>query len=77
TRSMLAGLRFVWQDQNVRSLLILLAGFSFTAAQYIVLMPVFARDVLNSDARGYGLLMSASGVAALVGTLIVASLKTG
>jgi MFS family permease len=76
-RSLLAGLRYVWLNQNIKSLLILLAGFSLPAMQHIVLMPVFARDILNSDAQGYGLLMSASGVASLVGTLIAASLGTG
>jgi MFS family permease len=77
TRSLLEGLRYVWRERDVRLLLVLLAVFSFLAQQYIVVMPVFADQVLHVDARGYGLLMSVSGVSALVGTLIVASLKTG
>jgi hypothetical protein len=76
-RSLLAGLRYVWFNQSRRSLLILLAGLSFLAMQYILLMPVVARDVLNGDAQGYGLLMSASVIASLAGTLLVASLRTG
>jgi predicted MFS family arabinose efflux permease len=77
TKSLLDGLRYVWQDQNVKGLLILLAAFSFLGGQHLVLMPVFARDVLQSDAQGYGLLMSISGVSSLIGTLLVASLKAG
>jgi len=51
------------------SLLIETFGFS-----YIVMLPVVARDVLGLDEIGFGLLSGASGVGALVGTMIVASL---
>jgi len=37
-----------------------------------VLMPVVARDVLHTDARGYGALMAAVGVGAMLGALALA-----
>src|SRR5438094_708693 len=40
---------------------------------YAVLMPAFARDVLGRGANGYGVLMSASGLGAFVGALLVAT----
>jgi MFS family permease len=51
------------------SLLVETFGFS-----YIVMLPVVARDVLGLGEIGFGLLSGASGVGALVGTMIVASL---
>src|SRR6267143_2751516 len=49
-------------------------GLSFVAVIVgLVIMPAFARDVLGRGADGYGVLMSASGVGALVGALVVAT----
>lgn len=42
---------------------------------YLVLMPIFAQDILHSGARGLAYLMSASGVGALIGALNIARLK--
>jgi len=41
---------------------------------YLVLMPVFAQTVLMSGAKGYGILMSCTGIGALAGALTLASL---
>jgi len=40
-------------------------------------LPVISQDVLNTGAQGYGFLMSISGISALLGSLIVASMKPG
>src|SRR2546430_14208989 len=50
-------------------LVVLVAVFSVLGFPFIVLMPVVARDVLHSDARGYGLLMAALGIGAMLGAL--------
>lgn len=42
---------------------------------YIVLLPAFARDVHGSDPSVYGLMMSASGLGSMIGSLIVAGLN--
>jgi MFS family permease len=71
---LVAGLRYIRQS----SLFVALIGMSFFNAvfglSYVVLMPVFARDVYDMGPQGLGMLHSASGIGALIGTFIVASL---
>jgi len=67
--SLLQGFHFAMKDRVVRAILILLSMLSFFGLQYIVFMPVFARDILHGDARSLGLLMSASGIGAVLGAL--------
>lgn len=68
------GLRYIRTDPAVSGLLLLaLVPFIF-AMPYMSLMPIFARDVFGMDARGLGELMTATGVGAIVSTLVVASL---
>src|SRR5438552_7169618 len=68
-QSLLQGFRFAMSDRVVRSVLILLSMLSFFGLQYMVFMPIFAQDVLHGGARGLGLLMSASGIGAVLGAL--------
>jgi len=74
-RDMKEGLVLAWNDVRVRSLIAIIAIFSICGMPYAMLMPVFARDVLNVGARGLGFLMTANGVGALTGALGLASLK--
>ncbi len=68
-QSLLQGFRFAMGDRVIRSVLILLSLLSFFGLQYMVFMPIFAKDVLHGGARGLGLLMSASGIGAVLGAL--------
>jgi MFS family permease len=66
------GVRYALATGPIRSLLVLLgimAGFGF---QYMVLLPVYARDILGSGAGAYGMLVSAFGVGSLVSAFILA-----
>ena len=65
---------FIRGDRRVSSLVVLMALFSIFGFPYFVMMPVFARDVLHRGAAGYGLLMTAVGIGALIGALAVALL---
>ena len=60
---------FIRGDTRVWVLVVLVAVFSVFGFPFIVLMPVVARDVLHTDARGYGLLMAAVGIGAMLGAL--------
>jgi MFS family permease len=60
---------FIRGDARVWVLVVLVAVFSVLGFPFIVLMPVVARDVLHTDARGYGLLMAGVGIGAMLGAL--------
>ena len=72
----LEGFRFVRQTRPIRAILLLLGLISLVAMPYTVLMPVFADRILHGGARGLGILMSATGVGALLAALTLAS-RTG
>ena len=63
------GLNFLRSNRPALALLLLLALVSFFGLPYIVLMPIFAAQVLGGGAQVLGLMMSAAGVGALVGDL--------
>lgn len=63
------GVAFIWRERRVRALVLLVAAMSIFGYPFLVLMPVFARDVLQSGAAGYGALMASVGVGAMLGAL--------
>ncbi|MGI9044772.1 MAG: MFS transporter [Gemmatimonadaceae bacterium] len=69
------GIRYIRSRREVLGLIGVMAVFSIFGFQYLTLMPVIARDVLNTDASGYGLLVTSVGVGALSGALILAALS--
>ena len=69
----LSGLRYVWGAPALRNLLLLLGVVSGLGVQYNLLMPVFARTVLRTNAFGYGLLHTAGGVGAIAAALQLAA----
>jgi predicted MFS family arabinose efflux permease len=70
-REVLAYLR---GDRRAGTLVVLTALISLFGFPFLALMPVFARDVLHTDATGYGFLMAAVGGGAVLGALCVAIL---
>jgi MFS family permease len=60
----------------VRTILLLFALVSLMGMPYVVLMPIFASQVLHGGPHTLGLLMGASGVGALVSALSLAVRKT-
>lgn len=68
-----SGLDYVWHHRRVRTILGLLGTVGIFGWSYAVLLPAFARDIFGRGADGYGVLMSASGVGALLGALTVAT----
>jgi MFS family permease len=71
--AMREGFRYGFGFAPVRAILLLLALVSLLGFPYVVLLPVFARDVLGGDSATLGLLTSAAGLGALVGALYLAS----
>ena len=62
-------LTFILRDARMAALVTLVAVFSVLGFPFLVLMPVVARDVLHTNARGYGILMAGVGVGAMLGAL--------
>jgi MFS family permease len=60
----------------IRYTLLLIALISFFANPYLVLMPVFAKEVLGGGAQTLGYLVGCSGLGALTGAIYIASRKS-
>ncbi|MGH7322302.1 MAG: MFS transporter [Candidatus Rokuibacteriota bacterium] len=69
-------LTYLRGDRRVFTLIVLTAIISVFGFPFLVLMPVFARDVLRAGAAGYGVLTASVGVGAVVGALGVAILSS-
>jgi MFS family permease len=64
------GLRFVFQAPMIRSTM-LLDFFANFFGSAVALLPIFAQDVLQVGARGYGILYAAPSIGALLGALLL------
>ncbi len=63
------GLRQLWQMKVVRYTTLLSLVFFFSYGPLEAALPLYSNAILQTDARGYGLLWSALAVGALIGTL--------
>jgi MFS family permease len=70
------GYQYALGFRPILYLLILMALMGLMGMPYMVLMPVFARDVLHGGPQTYGFLMGTSGVGALMGSLYLASRRS-
>lgn len=68
------GIRFILYNRNFLVLISLSYAVFFFASAYMPLMPAFV-EVLNVDSKGYGYLLSITGVGAVTGTVISGSLQ--
>jgi MFS family permease len=77
----------LWQDLQegysyafgfapIRYILLQVGLMSFMGLSYVVLMPIFARDILQGGPHTLGFLMAASGIGALIGSIYLASRRT-
>jgi len=72
--NLVEGFRYVASHSRVSMLLIISAVTSLFGAPYIAMAPVFARDVLHTNATGLALLMGTAGAGSLCGALFLAYL---
>jgi MFS family permease len=66
------GVNFIRRNEIYWTLISMTFFNSVFGMSYLILMPVFARDVLSVGAQGYGFLESCGGAGALFGVLMVA-----
>jgi predicted MFS family arabinose efflux permease len=67
------GLAYIRGDRLARTLVGMVAGLSVTALPYVMLLPVFARDVMHVGAPGLGAMLSVSGAGALAAGVALAA----
>ena len=70
------GFRYVFGFAPIKYIIVLVGMVSLLSMPYIVLMPVFARDILHGGPHTLGFLMGATGIGALIGALYLASRKS-
>ncbi len=69
--SLIEGVRYAIATGPIRNLLGLLGFISGLGFQFMVLLPVYARDILHSDAMGFGWLVSSFGVGSLLSAVLM------
>jgi MFS family permease len=68
------GLSLIKNNRPILILVSMIGVVSLFGVSYTILMPIFARDILNVGVKGLGMLMSFSGIGALTAALILACL---
>ena len=71
-QNMLDGLNFIRKSEIYYTFIGMTFFNSVFGMSYLILMPVFARDILSVGSEGFGFLQSAGGAGALCGVLLVA-----
>ena len=74
-KNMLDGVHFIRNNELFYTFMGMTFFNSVFGMSYLILMPVFARDILNVGSQGFGFLQTAGGAGALIGTLAVAYLS--
>jgi MFS family permease len=70
------GLAYVWEHRPIFHQMMLAAAANGLGYQYLVLVPLFARNVLHGDARSYGFLVAIQGLGSVIGAATLASRVT-
>jgi len=70
------GLAYVWRHGAILSQMVLAAVTNGFGYQYLVLVPLFARNVLHGDAQAYGFLVAIQGLGSVLGAATLASRVT-
>lgn len=73
--SLVEGARYVAKHPTLRMQMALALVPVVIALPYTALLPILAKDTLGKGAGGFGILMSAPGLGAVVATLVLASLS--
>lgn len=66
------GMAYAFGHRQIRQGLLMVAGFSLFVTPYVVLLPVFAREIFQGGAETYGFLVAAAGTGSLSGALFLA-----
>jgi MFS family permease len=75
-KSFIEGLHYTFQSMPIRTLIIILAMLSLFGMPFIVLLPAYAKEILQGSSDTLGYLMSALGAGALIAAMYMAARKT-
>src|SRR3990167_279409 len=67
------GLRYALGNRQVRSMMLSVLAINVSASSYVVLLPVFAKDIFAGGATTLGWLWGAAGLGSLLSTVFLAS----
>ena len=73
--ALLEGFRYTWEHPVILGLFAMFAAQGLFLSPVLTLLPVYAKDILSIGAVGLGWLHSAIGGGALVGAIVVSSLR--
>ena len=73
-KDLLEGLRFIKKSRTILILITMVGITSLFGISYMILMPIFANDILKVGVKGLGMLMSAAGLGAVIAGLLLARL---
>jgi MFS family permease len=65
------GVAYAWRTGPLRNLLLLLGVCAGIGFQYMVLLPVYTRDILRSGPQTYGMLVAAFGIGSLFSAVLM------
>ena len=75
-RDLKEGLTYIGRTPVIRTLLFVNFLIVLVSMPYMMMLPGFAKEVLDADASRLGVLMSITGVGSLAGSLVIASLPS-
>lgn len=67
------GFRYVFGQKEIRATLILVASISLFTTPYVVLMPLFAKEIFGGDASTFGLMVGCAGAGSLAASVFLAT----
>ncbi|WP_184547451.1 MFS transporter [Mucilaginibacter sp. FT3.2] len=70
------GFKYVSGDRDLSSLILMLTVSSLFVIPFNTLMPIFAKDIFNGDAKTFSWFESAAGVGSVISAVYLANLKT-
>ncbi|MCM8796260.1 MAG: MFS transporter, partial [Candidatus Omnitrophica bacterium] len=73
-KDLFAGLEFMRKNRVILILISMVGVTSVFGISYVILIPVVAKEVLKIGVKGFGMLMSSTGIGALLAALLLARL---
>ena len=71
-----SGLQYVRRETHILIILIFILFAAMLSMPYMFLLPIFANDILKVGASGMGVLISVSGIGAMISSIAIASLPS-